>query len=67
MTHDWHNAYASFVIDLSHMLQNAPDDAARLALMETLRARLDAGDVPSTMPARPIPPASELHGEPGGE
>ena len=67
MARDWHNDYASFIIDLSHMLQNATSDAERQALMANLRGRLDAEPIPKAMPPRPIPPAGEMHGEPSGE
>ena len=70
VTSDWHNAYASFIIDLSHQLQSAPDDAKRIAVMEALKATL-AGSGPVTPPlpmktqAGAAPPV--LHGEPSGE
>lgn len=64
MTRDWHNAYAQLIIDLSHALQNAPDDRTRMRLVDDLRARLRDEGVPLVMPKRPIPPAaSELGGE----
>ena len=37
---DWHNAYASFIIDLSHQLQNAPNDAWRIAVMDSTAVTL---------------------------
>jgi metallo-beta-lactamase family protein len=57
ITSDWHNAYASFIIDLSHQLQNAKSDHERLALMADLKAKLAATGVSSAAPTRPIPPA----------
>src|SRR5690606_3316435 len=57
ITSDWHNAYASFIIDLSHQLQNATNDRERLALMAELQARLRGTGVSSAPPATPIPPA----------
>src|SRR5262249_47030522 len=48
---DWHNAYSSFIIDLSNQLQAAPDDTARLKLMAGLKDKLG---VPPVMP-RPTP------------
>jgi metallo-beta-lactamase family protein len=70
ITADWHNAYASFIIDLSHQLQSAPSDAQRIAVMEALKATLS-----STGPVTPPLPMktqagnapSVLHGEPSGE
>jgi metallo-beta-lactamase family protein len=62
MTSDWHNAYASFIIDLSQRLQEADDDATRLKLVTALKSELAA--------ARPVvgrsPEAGE-QAEPGGE
>lgn len=57
MTSDWHNAYASFIIDLSHQLQNATNDRERLALMAELQAKLRGTGLSSAVPARPVPPA----------
>jgi metallo-beta-lactamase family protein len=65
MTSDWHNAYASFIIDLSHQLQNAATDRQRLELMAELRDRLGATGVSSAPPARPIPPAGAMREEMG--
>ncbi len=69
VTSDWHNAYASFIIDLSHQLQSAPSDAQRIAVMDALKATL-AGTGPvtpplpmKTQPGHPV----VLHGEPSGE
>ena len=63
LSSDWHNAYASFIIDLSQMLQSAPDDHRRLEIMRTLKSELAAQS------AARVPPAGsgELHGEPAGE
>ena len=57
ITTDWHNAYASFIIDLSHQLQNATNDRERLALMAELQSKLRGSGVSSAAPPRPIPPA----------
>ena len=57
ITTDWHNAYASFIIDLSHQLQNASNDRERLALMAELQSKLRGSGVSSAAPPRPIPPA----------
>ena len=37
---DWHNAYAQLVIALGDRLRDAPDERARLALLERLQAAL---------------------------
>ncbi|MDB5538365.1 MAG: fold metallo-hydrolase [Devosia sp.] len=69
ITVDWHNAYASFIIDLSHQLQSAPSDAQRIAVMEALKATL-AGTGPVTPPLPMKTQAGDagvLHGEPSGE
>lgn len=69
ITADWHNAYASFIIDLSHQLQSAPSDAQRIAVMEALKATL-AGKGPVTPPLPMKTQAGNapvLHGEPSGE
>ena len=66
MARDWHNEYASFIIDLSHTLQNAPSDGERLALMAAVRSQLDASG-PKAAPAQPRPITGEVRGEPGGE
>jgi metallo-beta-lactamase family protein len=69
VTADWHNAYASFIIDLSHQLQSAPSDAQRIAVMEALKATL-AGTGPVTPPLPMKTQAGNapvLHGEPSGE
>ncbi len=68
VTSDWHNAYASFIIDLSQQLQNAPDDAWRRAVMESLRATLaGTGPVSPPLPVKTQAGPTVLHGEPGGE
>jgi len=68
VTSDWHNAYASFIIDLSHQLQNAPDDAWRLAVMESLKATLaGTGPVSPPLPVKTQAGPTVIHGEPGGE
>ena len=68
VTSDWHNAYASFIIDLSHQLQNAPDDAWRRAVMDSLRATLaGTGPVTPPLPLKTQAGPTVLHGEPGGE
>ncbi|WP_423065490.1 MBL fold metallo-hydrolase [Devosia sp. CN2-171] len=69
VTSDWHNAYASFIIDLSHQLQSAPNDKARIAVMDALKATL-SGTGPVTPPLPMKTQAGEvkvLHGEPSGE
>jgi metallo-beta-lactamase family protein len=69
ITADWHNAYASFIIDLSHQLQSAPNDAQRIAVMDALKATL-AGKGPVTPPLPMKTQAGNapvLHGEPSGE
>lgn len=69
VTSDWHNAYASFIIDLSHQLQTATSDADRIRVMEALKATL-AGTGPVSPPL-PLKTQSGnvkvLHGEPSGE
>jgi metallo-beta-lactamase family protein len=57
ITSDWHNAYASFIIDLSHQLQNATNDRERLALMAELQAKLRGTGVSAAPPSQPIPAA----------
>ncbi|MEO6395560.1 MAG: MBL fold metallo-hydrolase [Devosia sp.] len=66
---DWHNAYASFIIDLSHRLQSAPTDAERLKLMAELKGRLGVPAVPPNLtPITPVKASGTvLHGEPSGE
>lgn len=69
VTSDWHNAYASFIIDLSHQLQTAPSDAERNRVMQALRAALaQTGEVSPALPLRTQPGnAPVLHGEASGE
>jgi len=68
VTSDWHNAYASFIIDLSQQLQNAPDDAWRSAVMESLKATLaGTGPVAPPLPIKTQAGPTALHGEPSGE
>lgn len=69
ITADWHNAYASFIIDLSHQLQSAPSDAQRIAVMEALKATLSStGPVTPPLPMKTqAGSAPVLHGEPSGE
>lgn len=66
ITSDWHNAYASFIIDLSHMLQESSDER-RLQIMAALKQEL--AEAAHTPPRRVVPPrpAGEFRGEPGGE
>jgi metallo-beta-lactamase family protein len=66
---DWHNAYSSFIIDLSNRLQSAATDKERLALMAELKGTLG---VPPVIPVpTPITPVAAtgtvIHGEPSGE
>lgn len=70
ITADWHNAYASFIIDLSHQLQSAPTDAQRIAVMDALKATLTGtGPVTPPLPMKTQAGSapSVLHGEPTGE
>ena len=66
---DWHNAYASFVLDLSQQLQAAPSDAERLKLMAALKGKL--GVLPRAPDPSPVTPVvasgTVLHGEQSGE
>lgn len=65
---DWHNAYASFIIDLSHQLQSAPTDARRVELMRRMKAVLaDEGPVTPPLPLKTQPGTTVVHVEPGGE
>ena len=65
---DWHNAYASFIIDLSHQLQSAPTDARRIELMSRLREALASeGPVTPPLPLKTQPGKIVVHGEPSGE
>lgn len=62
MTSDWHNAYASFIIELSQRLQEADSDATRLKLMAALKSELA-----TAKPVRVPNVAAAEHAEPGGE
>jgi metallo-beta-lactamase family protein len=66
---DWHNAYSSFIIDLSNRLQAATTDEDRLKLMAGLKDKL--GVHPHPPQPTPITPVAAtgtiLHGEPSGE
>ena len=66
---DWHNAYSSFIIDLSARLQNAPSDAERLRLMAGLKGALGVPPVvPVPTPLTPVAASGTvIHGEPSGE
>jgi metallo-beta-lactamase family protein len=66
---DWHNAYSSFIIDLSARLQSAASDAERLRLMAALKATLGVPPVvPVPTPVTPIAASGTIiHGEPSGE
>jgi metallo-beta-lactamase family protein len=67
VAYDWYNAYAQLTIELSNRLQAAPDDGARLKLINALRAEL-GGDAPGTPVPAPEPGKvkAALHAEPGG-
>lgn len=68
VTSDWHNAYASFIIDLSHQLQTAPTDAERIKVMAALKATLaGTGAVSPPLPLKTQAGPTLLHGEPSGE
>ena len=68
ITSDWHNAYASFIIDLSHQLNNAPDDSWRNAVMQSLKATLSGtGPVAAPLPMKTQAGPTVLHGETSGE
>jgi metallo-beta-lactamase family protein len=66
---DWHNAYSSFIIDLSNQLQAASSDAERLRLMAGLKDKLGVPPViPQPTPVTPVAASGTvLHGEPSGE
>ncbi|RYE08350.1 MAG: MBL fold metallo-hydrolase [Hyphomicrobiales bacterium] len=66
---DWHNAYSSFIIDLSNRLQSAANDEDRLALMAGLKQKLGVPPViPVPTPITPVAASGTvIHGEPGGE
>jgi len=69
VTSDWHNAYASFIIDLSHQLQTASNDRERIAIMDALKGTLGStGVVTPPLPMKTqAGSAPVLHGEPSGE
>jgi metallo-beta-lactamase family protein len=66
---DWHNAYSSFIIDLSMRLHTAASDEERLRIMAGLKGELGVAPVPP-LPS-PITPVAAtgtvIHGEPSGE
>jgi metallo-beta-lactamase family protein len=66
---DWHNAYSSFIIDLSARLHSAPSDADRLKLMAGLKDVLGVPPViPTPSPVTPVAASGTIiHGEPSGE
>ena len=66
---DWHNAYSSFIIDLSARLQSAPSDAERLKLMAELKDTLGVAPVvPVRTPITPVAATGTMiHAEPTGE
>ncbi len=66
---DWHNAYASFILDLSARLQSAASDEERLRLMAGLKAKLGVPPaVPVPTPITPVAASGTvLHAEPAGE
>ncbi len=66
---DWHNAYSSFIIDLSARLQGASSDAERLTLMAGLKDKLGVAPViPVPTPITPVAASGTvIHGEPSGE
>ena len=66
---DWHNAYSSFIIDLSSRLQNAPTDKDRLHIMAGLKDKLGVAPVmPIPTPITPVAATGTvIHGEPSGE
>jgi metallo-beta-lactamase family protein len=52
---DWHNAYSSFIIDLSNRLQSAKTDAERMNLMVGLKDKLGVPPViPNPTPITPV-------------
>ncbi|HEY0920697.1 MBL fold metallo-hydrolase [Devosia sp.] len=64
VTSDWHNAYASFIIDLSHVLQQSSDER-RLAIMAALKQELAEAEGMPPAAARVIPPgpSGEFRGD----
>jgi len=75
MSSDWNNAYQALLVDLEEKLRAAPSDAARLKLMQDVRAHLAPTGVLTTPPpargvstdAVPIVNPVLSGGEPGGE
>jgi metallo-beta-lactamase family protein len=66
---DWHNAYSSFIIDLSNRLQAAATDRERLELMIGLKDKLGVPEVqPLPTPITPVAASGTLlHAEPSGD
>jgi metallo-beta-lactamase family protein len=66
---DWHNAYSSFIIDLSNRLQAAPTDAERVKLMLGLKEKLGVAPViPKPSPITPVAATGTIvKGEPAVE
>ena len=65
---DWHNAYSSFVIDLSNRLQTAPTDAERLRVMMGLKDKLGVPPViPKPTPITPVAASGTLPHEESSE
>jgi metallo-beta-lactamase family protein len=66
---DWHNAYSSFIIELSMRLHGAASDAERLQLMAGLKDVLGAADTPPIpTPITPVAASGTvIHAEPSGE
>jgi metallo-beta-lactamase family protein len=66
---DWHNAYSSFIIDLSMRLQGAASDQERLRIMAGLKDKLGvAPAIPVPTPITPVAASGTLiHAEPSGE
>jgi len=62
---DWHNAYSSFIIDLSNRLQSAKTDAERMNLMVGLKDKLGVPPViPNPTPITPVKATGTIvHGE----
>ena len=66
MSSDWSNAYASFIIDLSHLLKETESDARRLSIMAALKAELaETAKTPTPPPI--VRDSGAIHGEPSGE
>jgi metallo-beta-lactamase family protein len=66
---DWHNAYSSFIIDLSMRLHSARNDEERLRIMGGLKEKLGVAPViPVPTPITPVAATGTvIHGEPSGE